>query len=226
MPRGVTVRFMRALVAGNEPPPNLEQGELAIDALDDPPHIWTGVPLPRDPLGRIDLLGRVGVGTGMVVAISSTAPSSPNQGDLWFSSILLMTFIYFNGQWVSIGGGGPPIAPPATITDVNNALAGALVDYALLDSETFTGAPAAPTPPMGMNTTQLATTAFIMDGGFAAFDSQTFIGEPTAPTPPDGNNTTRLATTEFADRAIIAEQYRAAGGHVERLPGGERSAGS
>jgi hypothetical protein len=48
--------MLRAAAAGNAPPA-LAQGQLAVDALSDPPRLYTGVPTSRDPSGRIDLLG-------------------------------------------------------------------------------------------------------------------------------------------------------------------------
>jgi hypothetical protein len=47
-----------------------------------------------------------------------------------------------------------------------------------LASPTFTGTPTAPTAPVGTNTTQLATTAFVIGQGYAPIESPVFTGSP------------------------------------------------
>ena len=87
------------------------------------------------------------------------------------------------------GVGGAPIASPA-----------------------FTGAPTAPTPAPGDNSTAIATTAFVAAGfvpsgglsGFAPINSPAFTGIPTAPTPTPGTNTGQLATTAYVVAAVVA----------------------
>jgi hypothetical protein len=94
-----------------------------------------------------------------------------------------------------------------------------------LNSPTFIGTPAAPTPSPGTNTTQLATTAFVAaavsagTAGVASFNGRTgtvtfqasditgvggallaspvFTGTPAGPTAANGTNTTQLATTQY-----------------------------
>jgi hypothetical protein len=39
-------------------------------------------------------------GSGSTVVVSDTAPSSPSEGDLWFNSTNLKTFIYYSSSWV------------------------------------------------------------------------------------------------------------------------------
>lgn len=77
---------------------------------------------------------------------------------------------------------------------------------ARLASPTLSGAPTAPTPAPGDNTTKIATTAFVTTAiaGFAPLASPTFTGTPAAPTPSGGDNTTKLATTAFVNTAIAA----------------------
>lgn len=72
-----------------------------------------------------------------------------------------------------------------------------------LASPTFTGVPAGPTAAAGTNTTQLATTAFVMAGLNlkANIASPTFTGTPAGPTAAAGTNTTQLATTAFVTAA-------------------------
>jgi hypothetical protein len=93
----------------------------------------------------------------------------------------------------------------------------------------FTGVPAAPTAAPGTNTTQIATTAFVMASvnatvasfngrvgavsllaadisaaGGAALASPAFTGTPTAPTPSLGTPNTQIATTAYVQAAIGA----------------------
>ncbi len=75
---------------------------------------------------------------------------------------------------------------------------GSLAQFALLDSPAFTGIPTAPTAGGGTNTTQLATTAFVL----LLLASPTFTGVPAAPTPGAGTNTTQIATTAFVQAAV------------------------
>jgi hypothetical protein len=62
---------------------------------------------------------------------------------------------------------------------------------------TFTGVPAAPTAAVDTNTTQLATTAFVIGQAYAKLASPTLTGTPAAPTAAAATNTTQIATTAF-----------------------------
>lgn len=85
------------------------------------------------------------------------------------------TVIGWKGQSVSIGGaGGAPI-----------------------DSPTFTGIPKAPTAAVDTSTTQLATTAFVLNQAYAKLASPALTGNPTAPTQAVVDSSTRIATTAF-----------------------------
>lgn len=82
------------------------------------------------------------------------------------------------------------------------------------DSPTLTGTPAAPTAAVDTNTTQLATTAYVVGQGYlksstasttyAPVNSPAFTGSPTAPTPTAGDNDTSIATTAFVTTAVAA----------------------
>jgi hypothetical protein len=61
----------------------------------------------------------------------------------------------------------------------------------------FTGVVTGPTAAVDTNTTQLATTAFVIGQAYAKLASPTFTGTPAAPTASPGTNTTQLATTAF-----------------------------
>jgi hypothetical protein len=81
-----------------------------------------------------------------------------------------------------------------------------------LASPTFTGTPLAPTAVVDTSTTQLATTAFVINQGYiksadafstyAPLSSPAFIGNPTAITQSIGDSSTKLATTEFINNAL------------------------
>jgi len=85
-----------------------------------------------------------------------------------------------------------------------------------LASPTFTGVPAAPTAAADTNTTQLATTAFVMtelgdylttstaSSTYAPLASPTLTGTPLGPTAVAGTNTTQLSTTAFVTTAVAA----------------------
>lgn len=79
-----------------------------------------------------------------------------------------------------------------------------------LASPTFTGTPLSTTAAVDTNTTQIATTAYVVGQGYAKLASPTFTGTPTLPTgtiattQTAGNNTTAVATTAFVTAAVPA----------------------
>ena len=155
------------------PTASLPNGALAVDILNNAFYFrsnstWTQV---------------TGGGGGASLTVGDTAPASPSVGDLWFESDTAKTFVYYDSQWVEIGGAGPqgpvgPTGPIDTLSDVtitsvalndviawngsawvnNSAL---LAAKAPLASPSLTGTPTAPTAAGGTNTTQIATTAFV-----------------------------------------------------------------
>lgn len=74
--------------------------------------------------------------------------------------------------------------------------------YAPIASPTFTGTPASPTAAVDANTTQIATTAYVVGQGYSKLTSPTFTGTPAAPTAAVGTNTTQIATTAFVNSEI------------------------
>lgn len=93
-------------------------------------------------------------------------------------------------------------------TTVTNSLA----LKAPLASPTFTGTPAAPTAAVDTNTTQVATTAYVIGQGYlksatanstyAPLESPTFTGIPLAPTAASTINNTQIATTAYVKTLI------------------------
>ncbi len=95
------------------------------------------------------------------------------------------------------------VHPQSDVTNLTTDLAA----KAPLASPALTGAPTAPTAAVDTNTTQLATTAYVVAQGYlksataastyAPLASPGLTGTPTAPTAAGGTNTTQIATTAF-----------------------------
>jgi len=79
-----------------------------------------------------------------------------------------------------------------------------LAAYAPLDSPALINVPTAPTPAIGTNTNQIATTAFVNTAiaPYAPIASPQLLGTPLAPTPAIGTNSNQIATTAFVNTAI------------------------
>ena len=100
--------------------------------------------------------------------------------------------------------------------DANYAstITNALADKAPLASPALTGTPTAPTAAADTDTTQIATTAYVVGQGYlksstasstyAPLASPSLTGTPTAPTAAAGTNTTQIATTAFVKAAVDA----------------------
>lgn len=80
---------------------------------------------------------------------------------------------------------------------------------ATLLSPIFTGTPTGPTAAVDTNTTQLATTAYVVGQGYAKLASPALTGTPTAPTATAGTNTTQLATTGFVTGNFLRQATQA-----------------
>ena len=78
-----------------------------------------------------------------------------------------------------------------------------------LDSPSLTGTPLSITAAVDTNTTQIATTAYVVGQGYAKLASPTFTGTPSLPTGTTavtqtaGNNSTAVATTAFVTAAAV-----------------------
>jgi hypothetical protein len=101
-----------------------------------------------------------------------------------------------NGLYYPLSGNPSSFLVAADITGKAN-----------LASPTFTGVPLSTTAAVDTNTTQIATTAYVIGNGYlksatasstyAPLASPALTGTPTAPTATVGTNTTQLATTAF-----------------------------
>ena len=89
----------------------------------------------------------------------------------------------------------------------SSAITTLLAAKANLASPTFTGTPAAPTAAVDTNTTQIATTAYVVGQGYAKLASPTFTGTPAAPTAAVSTSTTQVATTAFVMNAKEDDQF-------------------
>ena len=89
-----------------------------------------------------------------------------------------------------------------TVANLKTAVAPDLSTYAPLASPALTGSPTAPTAAVDTNTTQVATTAYVVGQGYAKLASPALTGTPTAPTASGGTNTTQIATTAFVTSAL------------------------
>jgi len=118
-------------------------------------------------------------------------------------------------SWVVNVGGITP-ATSVAFADITGAVSGNTNLQAALDlkanlaSPTFTGTPLSTTAAVDTNTTQIATTAYVVGQAYAKLASPTFSGTPSLPTGTTavtqtaGNNTTALATTAFVTAAVPA----------------------
>lgn len=76
-----------------------------------------------------------------------------------------------------------------------------------LASPALTGTPTAPTAAVDTNTTQVATTAYVVGQGYAKLASPALTGTPTAPTAAVSTSTTQVATTAFVMNAKEDDQF-------------------
>jgi len=105
------------------------------------------------------------------------------------------------------GNGGKYITTDGVSASWNDVLA----------SPTFTGVPAAPTAAVDTNTTQIATTAFVIGQGYAKLAGPTFTGNVTVPT---------LAADATSAYAINAAWYGGQAGTSSPLMDGVAAAGT
>lgn len=116
-----------------------------------------------------------------------------------------------------------PVDVASDMQDLAEAVETQLTLKAPLASPSFTGIPLAPTAVVDTNTTQVATTQYVINQGYlksasastlyAPIDSPAFTGNPTAPTQTAGNSSTRIATTQFTGTAITNHSSLTSGVH-------------
>jgi len=151
---------------------------------------------------------------GMSIVVKSTAA---NTGAATLNLTLGSTVtgaipIVLSNDAALVGGEIPGAGYPITLSYSSTYGAWVITDgsvnfslYAPINSPTFTGVPAAPTPSNSDSSTKLATTAYVQNNlaNYAPIYSPTLTGTPAAPTASTGTNSTQLATTAFANNAGI-----------------------
>lgn len=100
------------------------------------------------------------------------------------------------------------IAPGLTITGATistSTINSSTLNIVVINGATIDGTTTGVTQPLGTNTTQLATTAFVLLELtlYAPLNSPAFTGIPTAPTAAPGTNTTQIATTAFINTGLL-----------------------
>ncbi len=150
----------------------------------------------------------------------ASAPSSPQPGQVYFNTTSNHLFFYTGSTWF----------------DVTNALTldgNAESLYARLANPTFTGTPAAPTATSGTNTTQIATTAYVVSeiaARLATADAMTYKGAIDA----SSNPNYPAANAGDTYRISVAGKIGGASGpnvevsdliicHVDSSPGGNHA---
>lgn len=98
------------------------------------------------------------------------------------------------------------------VEDLATALETQLLLKSPISSPAFTGTPTAPTAASDTNTTQIATTQFVVNQGYlksstasstyAPLESPTLTGTPIAPTAALGTDTTQIATTAYVQNEL------------------------
>jgi len=151
---------------------------------------------------------------GMSIVVKSTAA---NTGATTLNLVLGSTStgatpIVAGNNSALTGGEIPGAGYPITLSYSSTFGAWVITDgginlslYAPINSPTFTGTPAAPTPLITDNSTKLATTAYVQNNlaNYAPLYNPALTGVPTAPTAAVGTNTTQIATTAFATQSGI-----------------------
>ena len=120
-----------------------------------------------------------------------------------------------------LSGNPDKIIKGAEIDDEFNAIATSIASKADLNNPTFTGTPAAPTAAIGTNTTQLATTAFVIANGIPSGGiimwSGSVISIPTGFNLCDGTNGTPDLRNKFIVGAGSTYAVNATGGSADAI---------
>jgi hypothetical protein len=234
--QAVANNFVRLLEnAANVAPPSAPLvGQLWYDTANVLMKVWTGSTWFSLTTGVSSFLGLSGpitlqqiIGAGLAPLNSPaftgvpTAPTPPSGTN----SNQIATVAYVLNQIGSVVGGVSSVLGATGAVTLAQLIGGGL---APLGSPAFTGVPTAPTPPIGSNNNQVATTSYVIaqvgalstgvssvigatgnvtldqlnQGGVAIKASPAFTGVPTAPTAAVGTNTNQLATTAFVSAAL------------------------
>lgn len=148
--------------------------------------------------------GGGGGGGGASVSVTETPPASPSNGDLWFDSSNLKTYVYYNdgssAQWVLTNPYSSNTV--TTLGDLTNVSGTNPTSGQTLSWSGTQWAPANATDLTAYATTSSVNTSLAAKAPLA---SPTLTGTPAAPTAASGTNTTQIATTEFVTSAVSAK---------------------
>lgn len=123
------------------------------------------------------------------IKVSVSAPANPINGDSWFDHQTGVLYVYDGSFWIEVSGGTGFTASgvndlPETIGFLDGAtgnIQNQLNLKAPLSSPSLTGVPTSPTAAINTNTTQIATTAYVINQGYSKIDSPTFTGDVVLP---------------------------------------------
>ena len=145
--------------------------------------------------------GGGGGGGGASMSVTETPPASPSNGDLWFDSSNLKTYVYYNdgssAQWVLTNPAASNTV--TTLSDLTDVASTSPTSGQSLSWNGTAWAPANATDLTAYATTSSVTTGLAAKAPIAA---PTFTGIPAAPTASQGANSTQLATTAYVDTGL------------------------
>lgn len=160
------------------------------------------IALTGDVTGTANFDGSASAGIEATLANTAVSPAS------YGSASAVGSFTVDAKGRLTAASNTPIVIAQSAVTDLTTDLG----NKANLASPTFTGTPAAPTAAVDTNTTQIATTAYVIGQGYlkstsasstyAPLASPALSGTPTAPTAAAGTDTTQVATTAFVQNAV------------------------
>jgi plastocyanin len=123
------------------------------------------------------------------IKVSVSAPANPLNGDSWFDHQTGVLYVYDGSYWIEVSGGtgftasGINDLPDSIgyLEGVTSSVQTQLNAKAPLASPALTGTPTSTTAAVNNNTTQIATTAYVMGQGYAKLADPTFTGTVTLP---------------------------------------------
>jgi len=139
------------------------------------------------------------------IKVSVSAPANPLNGDSWFDHQTGVLYVYDGSYWIEVSGGtgftasGINDLPDSIgyLEGVTSNVQTQLNAKAPLASPALTGTPTSTTASVDTNTTQIATTAYVMGQGYAKLSGPTFTGTVTLP------STTSIGTITSAELGYV-----------------------
>lgn len=139
------------------------------------------------------------------IKVSVSAPANPINGDSWFDHQTGVLYVYDGSFWIEVSGGTGFTASgvndlPETIGYLDGAtgnIQNQLNLKAPLASPSLTGVPTSTTAAINTNTTQIATTAYVINQGYSKLESPTFTGTVVLP------STTSIGTVSATELGYL-----------------------